>query len=156
VPIAKELLFFSMFLGACVGSTGGGIKIARHIILVKSLKIQFIKSVHPNAVTPIRYNKKLVNEQSITSISSFIMIYLLTFVIGSFIMMLTGLEPKSAFSSVITTLGGIGPGFGEVGPLNNFSGLTDFGKYYLSFNMFLGRLEIISVLSLFRRSFYKV
>ena len=156
VPIAKELLFFSMFLGACVGSTGGGIKIARHVILIKSLKIQFIKSIHPNAITPIRYNKKLVNEQSITSISSFIMIYFLTFAIGSFIMMLTGLEPKSAYSSVITTLGGIGPGFGDVGPLNNFSGLTDFGKYYLSFNMILGRLEIISVLSLFRRSFYKV
>lgn len=156
VPVAKLLLFFSMFIGACVGSTGGGIKIARHIIMIKSLKIQFIKSIHPNAIVPIRYNKKLVNEESITSISSFIMIYFLTFVIGSFIMMLTGLEPKSAFSSVITTLGGIGPGFGGVGPLNNFSGLTDFGKYYLSFNMVLGRLEIISVLSLFRRSFYKV
>jgi len=156
IPVAKQLLFFSMFIGACVGSTGGGIKIARHIILIKSLRIQFVKSIHPNAIVPIRYNKKLVNEKVITSISSFIMIYFLTFVVGSFIMMITGLDPKSAFSSVITTLGGIGPGFGEVGPLNNFSGISDFGKYYLSFNMILGRLEIISVLSILRRSFYKV
>ena len=71
-------------------------------------------------------------------------------------MMTTGLDPKSASSSIITTLGGIGSGLGIVGPVNNFSELSDIGKYYLSFNMILSRLEIISVLSLFTRSFYKV
>lgn len=153
---AKYLLFFTMFIGACVGSTGGGIKIARHIILIKSLKIQFRKTIHPNAITLIRYNKKPIINQLLINISSFVIIYYLTFIIGSFIMMSTGLDATSASSSVITTLGGIGPGFGVVGPINNFSTISDFGKYYLSFNMILGRLEIISVLSLFTRSFYKI
>ena len=156
VQIAKYLLFFSMFIGACVGSTGGGIKIARYVIVLKTLKRQFKKAIHPNAVTTIRYNDKPVKEEEITNISSFVMIYFLTFIIGSFFMMATGLDAQSASSSVITTLGGIGPGFGKVGPVSNFSEISEIGKYYLSFNMILGRLEIISVLSLFRRSFYKV
>jgi len=154
--VAKYLLFFTMFIGACVGSTGGGVKIARYVILFKSLKIPFNKAIHPNAIIPIKYNRKPVNEELLTSISSFIIIYFLTFIIGTFIMLGIGLEPESASSSVITTLGGIGPGFGIVGPMQNFSGIPELGKYYLSFNMILGRLEIISVLSLFRRSFYKI
>jgi len=153
---AQHLLFFTMFIGACVGSTGGGIKIARHIILIKSLKAHIKKAIHPNAVTPIRFNKKVLTERQLSSTSSFIIIYLLTFVFGLFIMMATGLDPKSASSSVITTLGGIGPGYGSIGPMNNFAEISELGKYYLSFNMILGRLEIISVLSLFTGSFYKI
>ena len=150
------LIFFIMFIGACVGSTGGGIKIARHIVLIKSLKAHFRKIIHPNVVAPVRYNDKTLNVQAINSISSFIMIYFLTFAIGSFLMMAIGLDAKSASSSVITTLGGIGPGLGIVGPVKNFASLPDIGKFYLSFNMILGRLEIISVLTLFTRSFYKL
>lgn len=150
------ITFLIMFLGACVGSTGGGIKIARHLILFKSLKIPFRRIIHPNAITPIRYNKKVVGEKALSSISSFVIIYFLTFIIGSFIMMAAGLDIKSASSSVITTLGGIGPGLGVVGPVNNFAEISQFGKIYLSFNMILGRLEIISVLSIFTRAFYKV
>ncbi|MBI9054104.1 MAG: TrkH family potassium uptake protein [Bacteroidales bacterium] len=150
------ITFLIMFVGACVGSTGGGIKIARHIILIKSFKIQFQKLLHPNAITPIRYNKKIISEKGLNSISSFIIIYFLTFIFGSFVMMATGLDVKSASSSVITTLGGIGPGLGLVGPVNNFADISAIGKGYLSFNMILGRLEIISVLSLFTRNFYKV
>lgn len=154
--ISKFLLFGVMFIGACVGSTGGGIKIARYVILFKSLKIQFRKALHPNAVTPIHYNHKPVNLQLLTSISSFVIIYFLTFVFGTFFMLAIGLDIQSASSGVITTLGGIGPGFGVVGPVSNFSSIPEIGKYYLSFNMILGRLEIISVLALFRRSFYRV
>lgn len=150
------ITFLIMFLGACVGSTGGGIKIARHLILFKSLKIPFIKIVHPNAIIPIRYNGKVISEKVRSNISSFIVIYFITFAFGSLIMMLTGLDIKSATSSVITTLGGIGPGLGVVGPVNNFSEISQFGKIYLSLNMILGRLEIISVLSIFTKSFYKV
>jgi trk system potassium uptake protein TrkH len=154
--VAKYLLFFPMFIGACVGSTGGGIKIARHVIIFKSLRIQFRKAVHPNAIIPVRYNGKPVSDDLLTSISSFVIIYFITFIIGSFFMMVSGLDAESASSSIITTLGGIGPGFGSVGPIHNFSSLSNIGKYYLSFNMILGRLEIISVLSLFTKSFYKV
>ena len=156
VYVAKYLLFFTMFIGACVGSTGGGIKIARYLILLKSIRVQLKKAIHPNAIIPMHYNGKLFDEKMLASITSFIIIYFLTFIIGSFFMMIIGLDPQSAFSSTITTLGGIGPGFGSVGPLDNFSSIPVLGKYYLSFNMILGRLEIISVLSLFRRSFYKI
>lgn len=154
--ISVTLMFFIMFIGASVGSTGGGIKVARHLVLFKSLQLQFKKILHPNAVTVARYNNKIITDKIIQSISSFVIIYFLTFIVGTFIMMATGLDPKSASSSVITTLGGIGPGLGIVGPVKNFDGLTEIGKYYLSFNMILGRLEIISVLSLFTRSFYKL
>lgn len=150
------LMFFIMFIGASVGSTGGGIKIARHLVLIKSLKLQFKKTLHPNAVTVVRYNDKIITDKIIQSISSFAIIYILTFIVGTFFMMTTGLDPKSASSSVITTLGGIGPGLGMVGPVKNFAELSEIGKYYLSFNMILGRLEIISALSLFTRSFYKL
>lgn len=150
------ITFLIMFLGACVGSTGGGIKIARHIILFKSLKKPFSKILHPNAITPIRYCGNIISDKTLNKVNSFVVIYILTFIAGTFIMVLTGLDIKSASSSVITTLGGIGPGLGIVGPINNFSEISEFGKIYLSFNMIIGRLEIISVLSIFTRFFYKV
>lgn len=150
------IIFSIMFIGACTGSTGGGIKVARYTVLLKSINFQFKKMMHPNGVPVLRYNKKIISDKVLNNISSFIIIYFLTFTIGSFVMMLLGLDAKSASSSVITTLGGIGPGLGKVGPVNNFSGIADAGKYYLCFNMILGRLEIISVLSIFTRTFYKI
>jgi trk system potassium uptake protein TrkH len=154
-PMAILVIFFIMFIGASVGSTGGGIKIARHLIMFKNARRIFHRMISRHSVIQVRYNKQVVSERVILSIYSFAFIYFLTFLIGSIIMMGTGLDYKSAFSSVITTLGGIGPGLGKVGPANNFSGITDFGKYYLSFNMILGRLEILSVLAIFTPSFYK-
>ena len=154
-PMAILVIFFIMFIGASVGSTGGGIKVARHLIMFKNARRIFHRMISRHSVVQVRYNNQVVSERVILSIYSFVFIYFLTFLIGSIIMMATGLDYKSAFSSVITTLGGIGPGLGKVGPANNFSGITDFGKYYLSFNMILGRLEILSVLAIFTPSFYK-
>lgn len=154
--ISMQIIFVIMFIGACVGSTGGGIKIGRYIVVVKSVKRQFQRIFHPNSVTIITYNKQPVSDTMLLGITAFVVIYFLTFLLGTLIMLVLGLDISSAASSVITTLGGIGPGFGIVGPVKNFETISVAGKLYLSFNMILGRLEILSVLSLFFRTFYKV
>jgi trk system potassium uptake protein TrkH len=149
------LIFLLMFVGASVGSTGGGIKVARYMILLKVLKRQFRALLHPKLVWAIRFNNSPLSERNIQAIFSFVFMYFLSFCIGSLIMILTGLDVKSAISSVITTLGGIGPGLGKVGPVNNFSDISEIGKLYLSFNMILGRLEIIPILVFFSKNFYR-
>ena len=154
--ISMQIIFVIMFIGACVGSTGGGIKVGRYIVVVKSVKRQFQKILHPNSVSVMTYNKQPVSQTMLLGISAFVVIYFLTFLVGTFVMLVLGLDIPSATSSVITTLGGIGPGFGVVGPVKNFETLTLAGKLYLSFNMILGRLEILSVLSLLYHGFYKV
>ncbi|MCG8411169.1 MAG: TrkH family potassium uptake protein [Bacteroidales bacterium] len=154
--VSIAIVFFIMFIGACTGSTGGGIKIARYTVVLKSIGAQFKRTLHPNCVSIVKYNKKSISDKVLNNISSFVVIYFLTFVVGTFIMMGMGLNVSSAASSSITTLGGIGPGLGLVGPVNSFASINNGGKLFLCFNMILGRLEIISVLSLFTKSFYKV
>lgn len=150
------IVFVIMFIGACVGSTGGGIKVARYIVLFKTIGWQFKKMVSPKSIYIMHYNKQPVTTTMLFGISAFIMIYYATFLFGTIVMLLLGLDLTSAASSVITTLGGIGPGFGMVGPVKNFEAISEAGKLYLSFNMLLGRLEILSVLSLFMGAFYRV
>ena len=153
--IAKFILLMVMLTGASVGSTGGGIKVARYLVFFKSLRQNLKLMVRPNSIQVIRFNKAPISKETVSGILGFMFVYYLTIVVGSLIMMLTGLDFVSASSSIITTLGGIGPGFRAVGPVENFSAITEFGKMYLSFNMILGRLEILSVLVLFIPSFYK-
>lgn len=153
--VCVTLIFASMFIGACVGSTGGGIKVARYIIAFKRIRRAFKRITNPHTVISIKYNKNAISETLVNSISSFIVIYFATFVIGSIIMTATGLDIKSSASSIITTLGGIGPGIGIIGPTENFATISGFGKVYLSFNMILGRLEIFPILVLFSKSFYR-
>ena len=152
---AKLFILLLMLIGASVGSTGGGIKVARYIIMWKNLKLHIRKIIKPNLVQVLRYNGQAVSSDVAFGIMGFVFIYYLTIIFGTLVMTLTGLDRASASSSVITTLGGIGPGFNAVGPVENFAHLSAFGKYYLSFNMILGRLEILSVLVLFIPSFYK-
>ena len=150
------LVFISMFFGACVGSTGGGIKIARYVIVFKRIGLHFRQLVKPNAVNVARYNGNIIEPSTFSSVFAFIFLYGLTFIVGSIFMSILGLDWQSASSSVITTLGGIGPGLGLIGPSNTFVDIPTAGKVYLSLNMIAGRLEIVSFLILFSRSFYKV
>lgn len=140
---AKTLLFFAMFLGASTGSTGGGIKIARFVLLFKSFKLIFTRIRFPNTISVVTLNKKKITEPFILSTFTFVAVYLLTIVLGTLILTASGLDITTAGSSIVTTLGGIGPGFGLVGPYENFYGLPIFSKLYLSFNMVLGRLEVL-------------
>lgn len=153
--VCISLIFASMFIGACVGSTGGGIKVARYVVVIKKIKRIFYRMSNPHALMAVKYNKHTLSDTLVNSISSFVTIYFLTFIIGTVIMALTGLDLKSSSSSIITTLGGIGPGIGIIGPTENFADISAFGKIYLSFNMILGRLEIFPVLVIFSKTFYR-
>ncbi|MCF8223919.1 MAG: TrkH family potassium uptake protein [Bacteroidales bacterium] len=150
------LIFLAMFIGGSTGSTAGGIKLARHLVLFKNIRLIFRKLLSPNAVIPIRLNKKTIDEKLNARILSFITIYIIIFITGFFFMVSLGLDIKTAGGSVATCMAGIGPGIGSVGPASNFAHLPDAGKLALSFLMLLGRLEIFPVLILFSRSFWRL
>ncbi|MCW3807635.1 TrkH family potassium uptake protein [Plebeiibacterium marinum] len=154
-PYLTFIVFGLMFSGACVGSTSGGIKLFRHMILVKNLKIEFRRMSHPNAVIPLKIGKKMVSQEIIYKVLAFLVLYISVFIIGTLFMTVVGLDMDSAFGAVATTMGGIGPGLGVVGPMNNFFAIPGAGKWILSVLMLLGRLELFSVLILFAPSFWK-
>ena len=152
---AWVLIFFSMFLGGSTGSTAGGIKMVRHLIAFKSIKNLFRHLLHPHAIIPVRFNNKILTKELNNSALSFIILYVITFFIGTFLMIVLGLDGKTASSSVATCMAGIGPGIGTVGPASNFAHIPDTGKILLSFFMILGRLEIYTVVILFTRNYWK-
>lgn len=150
------IIFFLMFVGGCAGSTAGGIKIIRHLLILKNVTNIIKRIITPHRVILLKYNNQPIDENAANGIMSFFFIYLLTFVIGTVVMIFTGLDFESAIGSVNATLGCVGPGIGSVGPVNNFYHISDFGKYFLSFLMLLGRLEFYSLLILFTPSFWKL
>ena len=150
------LIFLLLFTGASTGSTTGNIKMARHLIVIKNIRNAFVKLNHPNAVTGIKFNGKLISEKVNTSILSFIVLYLFIFVAGSLIVTLTGLDVVTASSAVAASLGNIGPGLGTVGPMSNYSHIPDITKLILSLLMIVGRVEIITVFVLFTRTFWRL
>lgn len=153
--ICIVLVFLSMFIGASVGSTGGGIKIARYVIAFKKIKQIFVKMLNPSYIYPVKYNNKVLPQTLVHSVSTYIVIYFIVFLVGSLIMTFLGSDIKTATSSIITTLGGIGPGIGNIGPTENFASVSMLGKLYLCFNMILGRLEIFPLLIIGTKAFYK-
>jgi trk system potassium uptake protein len=150
------LLFILMFSGGCAGSTSGGIKMARHLVVLKNIKSVLNRLNHPNMVTALRLNGKVINDATNVSIISFVILYLFLFLIGSITVVATGVDPVSASSSVATCMAGIGPGLGNVSPMNNFSAMPELSKLVLSFLMIIGRLEIVTVFVLFSKSFWKL
>lgn len=153
--LAAMLVFAMMFLGGSAGSTGGGIKIVRIVLLFKNGFQEFKRLLHPNAIIPVRLNHKAVDQKIVTNVLAFIVFYILIFVAGSIIMAALGLDFDSAMGATITSLGNIGPGIGSVGPMDNFSHIPDAGKWFLSFLMMLGRLELFTVIIIFSPVFWK-
>lgn len=149
------LIFLLFFTGACAGSTAGGIKMVRQIFLLKNSYLELKRLVHPNAVIPVRFNGKPVSKDIIFNVLAFFVFYMLIFAFGSFVMSLTEADFETSIGATASCLGNIGPGLGEVGPVGNYSGITDFGKWFLSFLMLLGRLELFTILILFSRGFWK-
>jgi trk system potassium uptake protein TrkH len=152
---AWVIIFFAMFLGGSTGSTAGGIKMARHLVFFKNVVYIFRRHTHPNAVHVLKLNKSPINDKSNNSILTFILIYMMIFVIGSMVLLLFGVDGKTASSSVATCMAGIGPGIGNVGPASNFAHLPGVVKIILSAIMIIGRLEIYPVLLLFTGHFWK-
>jgi trk system potassium uptake protein TrkH len=149
------IIFFSMFLGGSTGSTAGGVKMVRYLIMLKNIKRIGKLLLSPNAVIPVRLNRKPVDETTNSSILSFVSIYFLVFLAGTAIMTFLGIDVRTASGSVATCMAGIGPGIGLVGPASNFSQLPDTAKIFLSILMLMGRLEIYTIILLFNRSFWK-
>lgn len=149
------LMFVMMFIGASAGSTAGGVKIVRHIVLFKNSILELKRQLHPSAIIPVRLNKKAVHRDITFNILAFIMIYISIFAVGSIVMAWIGTDFLTAIGSVATCLGNIGPGLGQVGPVDNFSEIPGLGKWCLSFLMLLGRLELFTVLILLTPYFWR-
>lgn len=148
-------IFLLMFIGGSAGSTGGGIKVARQILLLKNAALEFKRMIHPQAVIPVRFNGKAVSQEILYLVMAFFLFYILIFFAGTFAMVLLGLDFDTAVGATIATLGNIGPGIGEVGPVENYADLHTGAKWISSFMMLLGRLELFTVLILFSPSFWK-
>ena len=149
------LFFLMLFIGGSAGSTGGGVKVVRHLLLIKNSALELRRLVHPRAVIPVRFNNVSVSKDIIFNIMAFLLFYLAIFVTGTIIMTLIGLDFLTAMGSVATSLGNVGPAIEGVGPSDNFSHIPDLGKWVLSFLMMLGRLELFTVLIIFSPAFWK-
>lgn len=150
------LIFLIMFAGGSTGSTSGGIKMARHLIVMKNIKNVFIRLNHPKSISFVRLNGKVITESTNISILSFVVLYLFLFIVGTIVVVLTGVDLLTASSSVATCMAGIGPGLGTVGPTSTFANLPEITKVILGLLMILGRLEIITVFTIFTRTFWKL
>jgi trk system potassium uptake protein TrkH len=149
-------VFFALFFtGGSAGSTSGGIKVVRHIVMLKNSFLEFKKALHPNAIIPVRYDGKAVNQSIVFNILSFFVIYMLIFIISSVILTFFGLDFISALGAAASSLGNIGPAIGGVSPVDNFNHLTNEAKWFCSFLMLIGRLELFTVLILFTPFFWR-
>lgn len=153
--LSQMILFFLMFFGGCAGSTGGGMKIIRTMILLKLSRNEIKRLIHPQAVFSLRIGNMVIPREIASNIGGFFLLYAGLTVIGIIFMSLIGLDFQTAFGSVAATINNIGPGLGQVGPTENYAHIPAIGKWFLSFLMLAGRLEIFTVLILLTFSFWK-
>jgi len=147
------LLIFSSFIGGCAGSTGGGIKVIRILLLIKQGQREVMRLIHPSAKVTVKIGKTPVKDSVIDAVWGFFAAYVALFALMMLILMFTGLDQVTAFSAVAATMNNLGPGLGEVSA--NYSSLSDFNKLLLCFSMLLGRLEIFTLLVLFMPAFWR-
>jgi len=152
---SKIILFCLMFIGGCAGSTGGGIKNIRILLLIKSMKTELLSIIHPRGVYSVRIGGKNIEEKYLSEIKSFFFMYMFVFVIAVLIVSLDGFDMPTTLSSVAAALSNIGPGFSVVGPMGNFSQMSVLSKLVLSLTMLIGRLEIYPMLLLTVPSFWR-
>lgn len=149
------LLTIIMLMGACAGSTTGGLKCIRMVILTKVSRNEFKHILHPNAILPVRINKQVISPSIVSTVLAFCFIYISIIVIGTLLMMAMGVGAEESMGCVISSIGNMGPGLGETGPAYSWNALPDAAKWLLSFLMLLGRLELFTVLLLFTPDFWK-
>ncbi|WP_026010063.1 TrkH family potassium uptake protein [Algibacter luteus] len=154
-PFLVVFFFGLMFLGGSAGSTSGGVKVVRHLILIKNGFLEFKRTLHPSAILPVRYNKRAISGDIVFNILGFFILYMLSFIIGSLGFSILGIEFKSAIGLAASTLGNVGPALGDYGPINNYAPLPSLGKWWASFLMLIGRLELFTVLILFTPFFWR-
>jgi trk system potassium uptake protein TrkH len=149
------IFFILMFTGGTAGSTSGGIKIVRLLLVTKNSRQELKRLIHPSAFIPVRLDKRIISQNTIYNLLVFITLYFFVMCIGAFIMSFMGFDIITSFSTSASMLGNIGPGLGTFGPFTNYSALPMAGKWFLSILMLLGRLELLTVMILFSRNFYR-
>ena len=145
-----------MFIGGCAGSTTGGLKVFRFQILFKYLSLHFKKMLQPHAVIAAYFNKKSIPESTYESVMSFFFLYIFTFASSALLLSFSGLDFLTCISAAASAISNVGPGLGDIiGPDGNYSTLSNYSKIILTATMFLGRLEMLTILILFLPSFWK-
>jgi trk system potassium uptake protein TrkH len=152
---SKFMLYLVMFIGGCAGSTGGGLKVGRLLILIKTFSRQLMRLIHPKAVIPVRIGSNVVTQEVVESAHTFFTLYILSFIVGTAVMAALGLDLVSGSSAALSALSNVGPGLGLVGPMSNYAAIPDLGKVVLTMLMLLGRLEIYTVLLVFSVRFWR-
>ena len=154
-PFLTVIFFLMMFLGASAGSTAGGVKLVRHIIMIKNGFLEFKRSLHPNGIVPVRYNGKTVTRGIVFNIMAFFILYLIIFAIGASGFSLMGIDYITSLGAAASSLGNVGPAFGDLSPVNNYGSLPPIGKWWSALLMLLGRLELFTILIIFTPYFWK-
>lgn len=156
-PFIVMLFFFVTYMGGCTGSTSGGLKVLRLLIVAKATKIQLKKLLHPHGVFITHYQGKALDNTMITTVMGFLFLYVLVNILITGALSWTGLDIETAFSGAATAIANVGPGIGKfIGPAGNFAALPDASKDILCVGMFLGRLEILTVLVIFTPDFWRL
>ena len=160
-PLATVTLLLLMFSGASAGSTGGGIKIIRHLLLFKLVRRELEQTVHREAIVPIRANRRVVDEKALRSTVVFVLLYLMTFALGALVLIADsrradeGLTAFDAFGAAAACLGNVGPAFGFAGPYGSFEPFSDLSTWVCTVLMWLGRVEIIPVVVVLTRAYWR-
>ncbi|MFS4481384.1 TrkH family potassium uptake protein [Hyunsoonleella sp. 2307UL5-6] len=154
-PFLVVFFFGLMFLGGSAGSTSGGVKVVRHMLLIKNGFLEFKRALHPSAILPVRYNKKAISGDIVFNILGFFILYMLSFIIGALVFSMFQLDFDSAIGLAASSLGNVGPALGDFGPVNNYAALPPLAQWWASFLMLIGRLELFTVLVLFTPFFWR-
>ena len=154
-PVAWGILTILMLIGACAGSTSGGIKCIRVIIMAKISRNQFKRILHPNAVLPVRINRQVISPSIQSTVLAFCSLYISIIIVSTLMLMSMGIGLEEAIGCAISSLGNMGPGLSDFGPAYSWNALPEAAKWLLSFLMLLGRLELFTVLLLFTPEFWK-
>ena len=154
-PFLVVFFFGLMFLGGSAGSTAGGVKVVRHLIMIKNGFLEFKRTLHPNAVLPVRYNTRSIPKEIVFNILAFFILYMLSFIIGALVFSMFDINFESSVGLAASSLGNVGPALGDFGPVNNYSALPSLAKWWCAFLMLIGRLELFTVLILLTPFFWR-
>jgi len=153
--LAITIIFIAMFIGGNAGSTAGGVKVIRYIVMFKNLKYQIKKLLFPNTVFFMKIDNIPIKADVLSHVGAFFFLYILTNAIIALYLFASGYDALTSISAAIASVGNIGPGFGHVGPVDNFAFFTPMQKFVLSIGMIIGRLEFFPVFILFYKNFWK-
>lgn len=154
-PFLTIFFFGMMFVGGSAGSTSGGIKVVRHLIMIKNGLLEFKRTLHPRAILPVRYNKRSVQQPIVFNILAFFILYMLTFIMGVLVFSALGLDFQTALGGAASSLGNVGPAIGDLGPVENYGALPIAAKWWATLLMLIGRLELFTVLILVTPFFWR-